>query len=372
MARSSSDDAQSPSDEQGADSGGLEVQPHPPGLTYTPAREGKSLEVLQALLRNSPIAIVLHTLEPDGRLVLSHANPAAEQLLGVSLVSSVGRTIEEVFPSLRQLGVPAIYRQLAAEGGSWRAERLHYQDNRISGTFEVAAFQVAPSQVAVLFWSVTSQMGAGSEARRSDERLLSTASLPLDMVFTTDAAGIVTYVTSASTELFGRNPDEMIGHYFTEFLASSSIEYAVESFREAIAGRHRSAALVLRMLRGDGGEFTGELRSSVSLRDGRPTGTLGVIRDVDDRVRADTERRWISDTPRQSRRVDDLGLLVGSIALELNDLLTALLGHTGLALRDVQSSPSLAHASLREIDRAARRASELCQQLLTYSNRDRS
>ncbi|MDP3428635.1 MAG: PAS domain-containing protein, partial [Humidesulfovibrio sp.] len=61
-------------------------------------RVGKGAERrYQNLLKSSPMGIHLFRLEPDGRLVFTGANPAADQLLRVDNSPLLGLDLEEAF-----------------------------------------------------------------------------------------------------------------------------------------------------------------------------------------------------------------------------------------------------------------------------------
>ena len=87
----------------------------------------------------------------------------------------VGRTIEEVFPDLSAVGIPYRYRQIAATGESWSTDQLIYTDDRISGAFEVYAFQTSPGNMAAMFLDVT-------ERKRAQETLREVMHTPPDGV----------------------------------------------------------------------------------------------------------------------------------------------------------------------------------------------
>ena len=60
--------------------------------------------------------------------------------------------------------------------------------------------------------------------------------------------------------------------------------------------------------------------------------------------------------------------MAGGIAHDFNNILTSVLGFANLAMLDVQTGTPMRHY-LDQIETAAQRASELCQQLLAYSGR---
>ena len=61
-------------------------------------------------------------------------------------------------------------------------------------------------------------------------------------------------------------------------------------------------------------------------------------------------------------------MLAGGIAHDFNNILMAVLGHAELALDEI-SPMSAARGSIQQIVTAARRAAELCRQMLAYSGR---
>jgi signal transduction histidine kinase/ActR/RegA family two-component response regulator len=81
------------------------------------------------------------------------------------------------------------------------------------------------------------------------------------------------------------------------------------------------------------------------------------------RLRMETGRRELA-----RQRMESLGLLAGGVAHDFNNLLVGILGNASMARAE-------AHGSLREhldkIERAARRASDLSNQLLAYSGKGR-
>ena len=92
------------------------------------------------------------------------------------------------------------------------------------------------------------------------------------------------------------------------------------------------------------------------------------MRDITDLRRAEAERRALEVKMWQAQKLESLGVMAGGIAHDFNNLLMAILGHASLA-QEKGATPAQTGESLREIECAARRAAELCRQMLAYAGR---
>ncbi len=90
--------------------------------------------------------------------------------------------------------------------------------------------------------------------------------------------------------------------------------------------------------------------------------------DISGIKKAEEERFAIERRLQQAQKLEGLGVLAGGIAHDFNNILMAVLGHAELALDEI-SPLSPARQNLREIALAARRAGDLCRQMLAYSGK---
>jgi PAS domain-containing protein len=109
----------------------------------------------QNIIHFSPLGIHQYTLKPDGRLVFTGGNPAADRILGIDHSVLIGKTIEEAFPPLVDTEVPARYHDAAKSGAVWQTEQIGYDDKKIRGAFEVIAFKVKENSMVAVFSDIT-------------------------------------------------------------------------------------------------------------------------------------------------------------------------------------------------------------------------
>ncbi|WP_415908596.1 hypothetical protein [Oleiharenicola sp. Vm1] len=83
------------------------------------------------------------------------------------------------------------------------------------------------------------------------------------------------------------------------------------------------------------------------------------------RAQLANEARLQSELERSSR-LESLGVLAGGIAHDFNNLLTAVIGNLGLIALEDDAMRAVGH-NVREAQRAAKRASDVTQQLLTFA-----
>jgi len=167
---------------------------------------------LTDLAKHAPVGIHLYDLYPDGRLVFTGANPAADRILGVDNAQFIGKTIEEAFPQLAETEVPDRYRHAAAHGISWSTDQFVYEDREISGAFQVYAFQTEPDSMATLFVDITAHVRAEHALRGNLAQLTALiGSLQHGVLFENEARRVL-YTNQAFCDLFGvSSPDMMIG-----------------------------------------------------------------------------------------------------------------------------------------------------------------
>jgi anti-anti-sigma regulatory factor/PAS domain-containing protein len=128
----------------------------------------KFASIIEAL----PLGINIYTLEAEDRLVLTGANPQADAITGVECRQLFGLTIEQAFPALAQTEIPDHYRRAAREGKPWHTEQITYEDDRISGAFEVYVFQSEPGTAVVAFLNITERKQAEAERARLQQQVI--------------------------------------------------------------------------------------------------------------------------------------------------------------------------------------------------------
>jgi len=191
-----------------------------------------------------------------------------------------------------------------------------------------------------------------------------------DAIVVIDDNQCVTYLNAAAERQYGVSASEALGHKLS----------AIYRYRWA---RPQDEAAAMTALR-DTGCWRGEnihikrsgeeieVESAVSRLnagdDSRPS-TLAVIRDVTERKREERKHMMLADQLRESQKMEALGTLAGGVAHDFNNILGTILINIQLARRDAAANWK-ALVSLEEIEKAARRAGDLVQQILAFGRRE--
>lgn len=177
-------------------------------------------------------------------------------------------------------------------------------------------------------------------------------------MLTTD--GVITYESPSVKRLLGYDADALVGHNILEFVHEGDQADLAKAIRNLTLDSTGKA--VFRLRHKDGSwrtlEMVGQRQQA---EDHKEVAIVTNMRDV-------TERVQLEQQLRQAQKMEAIGQLVGGVAHDFNNILTAVLLHLGL----LQSEPGLEEqtkSSLRELERATLRATSLTRQLLVFSRK---
>lgn len=255
------------------------------------AREGEA--VYRRLVQNSPMGMLFYELHDDGGLVLTDVNAAADDLLGIRCAALIGKRLEEAFPPLAATEIPDRYRAAAVDGLPWTCENFEYEDSRLSGVYELRAFQTSPGKMVAVFMDVTARVQATHALQVSEERLRTIFDVSTAGIFITDAEGRMTLVNRRMAELFECEPELLVGREYLSLVHLDQREEARAHVLWLLSGAVPGVASVeRRLVRPDGTEFWGLVSARHLAAQGHFAGGLvGTIADITSQKRAEAALR---------------------------------------------------------------------------------
>gem|GEM_PF-915957 len=179
-------------------------------------------------------------------------------------------------------------------------------------------------------------------------------------------------VNSNMAALIGVNKLENFDIKWKEFIHEEDFKSSARAMLRLLSGKSTVYTDEYRLKLADGSYRWFFSRGKIAQRDpeGRPLRISGSITDITEQKEAERKRLALEHQMLQAQKLESLGLLAGGIAHDFNNLLTAILGNAELLCFDLPDDINLKQ-KLIDIQRAAKRASELTNQMLAYSGKSR-
>jgi PAS domain S-box-containing protein len=321
-----------------------------------------------ALFENAFDALVL--IAADRRVI--YASPSHARMVGYSDEEFVGRdAFQLVHPDDLAVLEQSFKRLLAEPRARVHASVRYFHRDGSTRTMEGIATSLLDEPtvraVVVNLRDVTDRLAVESALRESEERYRVVSEMMSDFAyaFSVDERGLLRHEwsTPALETISGRSVAEIRQQGWVHLIHEQDLPLLARRMEAMHAGRIDAQVVEFRMLRANG-EIAWLRDHQKAVRDpssGRLVRVVGASRDI-------TEQRRTEELSRRSQRMEALGRLAAGVAHDFNNLLTAVLGYSELVLDALPSADPM-NGEVREIQRAAQRATTLAAQLLAFGGK---
>jgi PAS domain S-box-containing protein len=349
---------------------GFEVSLGPPAPSAT-AGLGAA-DHYRDLVENSYDLICTH--DADGTLL--SVNAAAERALGYPRDALVGRNLPELLvPETRHLFTAYLVQiltkgsahgvmRMRSANGDVREWEYHNSERRLDDGTRI---------IRGLAHDVTEQLRATRELRASEQRFRA--------LFEQAAVGVA-YIDTPTDKLLDANRkcaqilgythEELLTLSFEQLIHPDDLSHYEHCMSQLARNEVPEFAVDLRLVGGSGGPVWVALSVSPILRgNARSSKHMAVVLDISERKLAEKQSAIFEAQLRQAQKMEAIGTLAGGIAHDFNNLLTTMMGNVEVARLDIAPDHPVV-ASLDAIATAARRATDLVRQILTFSRKQPS
>lgn len=244
----------------------------------------------------------LEELEDDRTFRMIDANPTVGTLTGVKPEETIGKTLDENFPGLREQGIPQAYAHVIRSGEPLETEVVYGDEQVIESAFDVHAVPLPNQCLAVMFENITQRKRMEMElfkvtAVQEEQIAEQTKELHIfktlvdlapDGIAFTGFDGLILYSNTAYAEMHGYSSDEIIGVPMLSLIANEDAERAKNLISSIVTDGYGKSMLT--RLHRDGSTFPSQV-SAFTIRgfEDSVQATAAIVRDMSNFIHMEEE-----------------------------------------------------------------------------------
>lgn len=300
--------------------------------------------------------------------VVSESSSAAELLKCSSDGPLAGRSFFDFFrrlpASVSSYEPPASYLEFEVELKSETADCF------LNVGIFPAEHQNGSEPVNLVFIrDVTEQRLMENELSQASRHYWTLFDASSDAIFLETADGSIFDCNKACEKMYGYSQSELLKMNARDLVPGSVVEM-LENFTpelESARSTGRSIQLDAAGRRKDGSVFPSEVIVNFIKINGHECYAV-TVRDITIRRELENSRVRYETQVMQLQKLDHLGQMASGLANDFNNLLTGIMGYSDLMMRELPPDGGCREKARRIVE-AARKASEIIQQLMAYSGR---
>ncbi|MGC4119830.1 MAG: PAS domain S-box protein [Myxococcales bacterium] len=322
----------------------------------------QSEQLLQFFVDHAPASLAM--FDREMRYLAASRRWLADYRLGGRDLR--GLSHYEVFPEIGEAWKQVHRRALAGEVVRADTDRFERADGSVQFLhWEVHPWRDAAGRIGgivVFTEDVTERVRAERSLRESEERFRSYFESPIIGISMTSPSRGWLEVNARLCEMLGYSEAELKQMTWAQLTHPDDLPADLANFERVRAGAIEGYSMEKRFIHKDGRTIHTDLSARcVRKASGEVDYFVALLQDV-------TDRKLLETQLRQAQKMESVGRLAGGVAHDFNNMLGVILGHTELALDQVDPGHPL-RFDLEEVQKAARRSADLTRQLLAFARK---
>ncbi|MBL7178350.1 MAG: PAS domain S-box protein [Desulfobacteraceae bacterium] len=317
------------------------------------------------LFNNMSSGVGFYEARDDGNdFIIKDYNRAGELISKVNRENIVGRSVLEVFPGIKKLGLFQVLQRAWKTGEPEYHPVSLYQDDYLSHWAENYVYKLPSGEIVAVFDDVTDRKQAEEMLEKSESKYRSLVESIPQKIFLKDRDSVYLSCNRSYAADLAIDPDEISGKDDFMFYPHELAEkYRADDKR--IIGGGKIETIEERYIVNGEERWVRTTKVPVSREDGAYA-IFGIFEDITERKQAEEEKKKLEAQLQQAQKMESIGTLAGGIAHDFNNLLSIIMGNISLAEDDIRPEVGISE-NLKEAQKASMQAKELTARLITFA-----
>ena len=198
----------------------------------------------------------------------------------------------------------------------------------VEGTLNCVIKYGRPYQIRGFYRDITQRKQAELALQAAQSKYQNIVDNALDIIFTTDMRGRITFVNKVSSDITGYSMDELTGMIYLRLVRPDFHAPSVRFFANQLRNKTPDSRYLFPILTKDGEVKWIQQFTQILFEDDRPTGFQGVARDVTDRIKFEEELRRARDEAEAGKEAEEQ--FIACVSHEIRTPMNAVVGFIDL------------------------------------------